>query len=216
MKIVSVNIGKEKTINWQGKTITTGIYKEPVEGPIALGPFQAIGDHINNKKVHGGIDKACYAYGENHYAYWKSLYPNLDWSYGMFGENLTISDFDETDILIGDIYIVGEAIIQASQPRQPCKTFAAWFQSTEVIKQFINYDHPGVYFRVIQKGEVKVGDELTLDLRNENALTIQQIYQLLYSKRDKVDSKMAEHAVYDSNLSKSSKDEIVRHWKIAH
>jgi MOSC domain-containing protein YiiM len=131
----------------------------------------------------------------------------------MFGENLTISDFDESGILIGDVYKVGAAIIQVSQPRQPCNTFAAWFQSTEVIKQFIDYDHPGVYFRVIQKGEVKVGDELMLDLRNEKALSVQQVYQLLYSKKDQVGPAEVEKALFDSNLASSAKKDIQRHWQ---
>ena len=153
MKIVSTNIGKERTIEFRGNSITTGIYKEPVEDGITLDTFAVKGDHINNKKVHGGIDKACYAYGENHYAYWKNLYPGLDWTYGMFGENLTVSQIDEAEIKIGDIYKVGEAIVQVSQPRQPCNKFAAKFQANEVIKQFIDFDHPGVYFRVIQRGK---------------------------------------------------------------
>jgi len=214
MKIVSVNIGTERTIKWKKETYSTGIFKEPVDGPIFLDGRGVIGDHINNLKVHGGIDKACYGYGENHYDYWKGLYPDLSWTYGMFGENLTISNIDESQIMIGDIYKVGEAIIQVSQPRQPCNKFAAKFGATEVIKQFIDYDHPGVYFRVIQSGDVKIDDDLSLDLRNDNALSIQQIYQLLYSKRDKVGQDMAKAAIYDSNLAKSSIDSIRRHWKV--
>lgn len=214
MKITSTNIGTKKTLEWRGKTIETGICKVPHDGPIVLDAFAVQGDHINDKKVHGGIDKACYSYGQQYYDYWKQLYPDLDWHYGMFGENLTISDFDESGILIGDVYKVGAAIIQVSQPRQPCNTFAAWFQSTEVIRQFIDYDHPGVYFRVIQKGEVKVGDELMLDLRNEKALSVQQVYQLLYSKKDQVGRPELEKALFDSNLASSAKKDIQRHWKV--
>lgn len=214
MKIISTNIGSETTIEWKGQSITTGIYKKPVDGPIYLDAFAVRTDYINNKKVHGGIDKACYCYSLDYYDYWKSLYPDLDWTYGMFGENLTISELDESQIMIGDIYKVGEAIVQVSQPRQPCNKFAAKFQSTDLIRQFIDFDHPGVYLRVIQKGNVSTGDELQLDLRNEKALSIQQIYQLLYSKMDLVDKQMAEDALFDSNLSKSAKDEIQRHWKV--
>jgi MOSC domain-containing protein YiiM len=214
MKIISVNIGAERTIQWKKETYKTGIFKEPVAGPIFLDNRGVVGDHINNLKAHGGIDKACYAYGENHYDYWKGLYPDLDWTYGMFGENLTISDVDESEILIGDIYKVGEAILQVSQPRQPCNKFAAKFGSTELIKQFIDYDHPGIYFRVIQSGNVQVGDEFALDLRNKEALSLEKIYQLLYSKKNKVDRNIAEAAIYDSNLAASSIDSIRRHWKV--
>lgn len=214
MKIISTNLGAEKTIQWKNTEYKTGIFKVPVDGPITLNTFAVNGDHINNKKVHGGIDKACYGYGENYYDYWKSMYPDLEWTYGMFGENLTISDLDESEILIGDIYKIGNAIVQVSQPRQPCNKFAAKFGSTDVIKQFIDYDHPGVYFRVIQSGEVKVGDEFKLDLRNKKALTLQQIYQLLYSKKEKVNKEMAKEALFDSNLASSAKEEIKRHWKV--
>ena len=214
MKILSVNIGSERTIQWKKETYTTGIFKEPVEGSIFLDNRGVSGDHINNLKVHGGIDKACYAYGENYYDYWKGLYPNLQWTYGMFGENLTVSDVDETEILIGDIYKIGDAIVQVSQPRQPCNKFAAKFGSTELIRQFIDYEHPGIYFRVIQNGNVQPGDELMLDLRNNDALSLQQIFQLLYAKKEKVNEELAEQAIFDPNLAGSAKDSIRRHWKI--
>ena len=122
--------------------------------------------------------------------------------------------FRHSGLLIGDIYKIGNAIVQVSQPRQPCNKFAAKFGSTELIRQFIDYEHPGIYFRVIQGGNVQVGDELTLDLRNNEALSIQQIYQLLYTKKDKVNKQLAEQAIYDPNLSGSSKDSIRRHWKV--
>lgn len=214
MKVISTNIGSEKTIEWRGTSITTGIYKEPVEGPIYLDFFAVKSDYINNKEVHGGIDKACYCYSEDYYDYWKSLYPDLNWTFGMFGENLTVSGMDEAEIMIGDIYKMGESVVQVSQPRQPCNKFAAKFRATELISQFIDFEHPGVYLRVIQQGYVSVGDDMKLDLRNERALSVRQIYQLLYSKKDVVDKKLAEVALLDANLSKSAKDDIRRHWKV--
>ena len=214
MKIISTNIGSEKTIQWKGQTITTGIFKLPVEEPIFLGSRGVKGDYINNLKVHGGPDKACYGYGENYYTYWKSLYPDLEWTYGMFGENLTISDVDESEIKIGDIYKVGEAIVQVSQPRQPCNKFAAKFGSMDLIKQFIDFEHPGVYFRVIQEGNVRTEDEFHLELRNKNAFSIQEIFQLVYKKEDKGNDEMAREAIFDSNLSESTKKDIQRHWKV--
>jgi len=214
MKIISTNIGQERTFQWNKVTYSSGIFKKPVGGPIYLDNRGVQGDHINNLKVHGGLDKACYGYGENYYEYWKGLYPDLEWTYGMFGENLTLSDVDEAEIMIGDIYKVGEAIVQVSQPRQPCNKFAAKFGSTRLIRQFIDFDHPGVYMRVIQAGNVEVGDELNLDLRNKKALSLQQIYQLVYSKKDKVDAELAKDAIFDSNLASSTVDAIKRHWKV--
>jgi len=214
MKVLSTNIGAERTIVWKNQSYNTGIFKEPVNTPIFLDNRGVRGDHINNLKAHGGLDKACYGYGENHYDYWKGLYPDLDWTFGMFGENLTISDVDESEILIGDIYKLGESIIQVSQPRQPCNKFAIKFGSTDLIKQFIDYDHPGIYLRVIQAGNVQVDDEFKLDLRNDKALSLQKIFQLLYSKTDKVTVENAKEALYDSNLASSSKESIRRHWKV--
>jgi MOSC domain-containing protein YiiM len=214
MKIVSTNIGSKKSFEWKGKTMTSGIFKLPVQNAIFLGSRGVKGDHINNLKVHGGLDKACYGYGENYYKYWKELYPNLDWSFGMMGENLTISDVDESEIKIGDIYKVGEAKVQVSQPRQPCNTFAAKIGSTDVIRQFIDFDHSGIYFRVIQEGIVQKGDEFHLELRNQQALSVQQIFQLIYKKIEVVTKEMAQEALFDSNLSESSKQEIGRHWKV--
>ena len=214
MKIRSTNLGIKKTIDWKGSKLTTGIFKLPVGGPIFLGFRGVQGDHINNLKVHGGLDKACYGYGANYYAYWKALYPDLEWTYGMFGENLTIDDVDESTIKIGDIYKIGTSIVQVSQPRQPCIKFAAKYGSNELINQFIDFEHPGIYFRVIQEGNVQTGDAFKLDLRNEKALSIRQIFQLLYSKKEVVNAAMAEEALFDSNLSSSAKNEIRRHWKV--
>jgi len=214
MKIISSNVGSEKAIDWKGSTLTTGIFKVPVDGPIFLGFRGVHGDHINNLKVHGGLDKACYGYGTNYYPYWKTLYPDLEWPYGMFGENLTIDDLDEETIKIGDIYKIGESIVQVSQPRQPCIKIAAKFGSIELITQFIDFEHPGIYLRVIQEGNVQAGDEFKLDLRIEKALSVRQIFQLLYSKKEVVNERMAEEALFDSNLSSSAKDEIRRHWKV--
>lgn len=214
MKIVSVNLGSKKSITWKGKIMTTGIFKLPVAEPIFLGNHSVKGDHINNLKAHGGLDKACYGYGKNYYAYWKGLYPNLEWTFGMMGENLTISDVDESEIKIGDIYKVGAAVVQVSEPRQPCNTFAAKFGSTEVIKQFIEFEHPGIYFRVIQEGNVQNGDEFHLELRNKQALSLQEVFQLLFKKKKSVNEEMAKVALYDSNLPDSTKRDIERHWKI--
>jgi len=214
MKIRSTNLGTKKTIDWKGSKRTTGIFKLPIDEPIFLGFRGVQGDHINNLKVHGGLDKACYGYGANYYSYWKGLYPDLEWTYGMFGENLSIDDIDEATIKIGDIYKIGDAIVQVSQPRQPCIKFAAKFGSNELITQFIDFEHPGIYFRVIQEGNVQTGDTFKLDLRNEKALSIQQIFQLLYSKKEVVNTAMAKEALFDSNLSSSAKNEIRRHWNV--
>ena len=100
MKVVSVNIGERKKVQWRKKTIETGIFKYPVKRAIFLDVENVKGDSIVNREHHGGIDQAVYLYGEQHYQYFKELFPDQDWQYGMFGENITITNFDETKIHI--------------------------------------------------------------------------------------------------------------------
>jgi len=106
MQIVATNIANPKTITWKGRKEQTGIYKYPVNEPIFLGTKDVTGDHVMDRKYHGGIDRSCYVYAKDHYKFWQEKYPNLEWDYGMFGENITIQGFDEHAISIGAIYDV--------------------------------------------------------------------------------------------------------------
>ncbi|MHB0754794.1 MOSC domain-containing protein [Polaribacter sp. M15] len=159
MKIISTNIGDKKEILWKKKKVTTGIYKYPVQQPIFLDVEEVKGDEISDRKYHGGIDQAVYAYSLKHYKFWKSLYPDLDWNFGMFGENLTLDDIDETKIHVGDTFKVGETILEATLQRSPCFKLGIRFNSMKIVKQFWNTTMCGVYFKVVQTGTVKVGDE---------------------------------------------------------
>lgn len=167
---------------WKGQEVTTGIFKYPVIDGIHLGAEDVDADHVIDRRYHGGIDKACYAYSEDHYAYWELKYPNLDWQPGMFGENLTIRGLDEKEISIGDTYRVGEAIIQVSEPRQPCMKLNVRFNSSTMVKKFNQFGRSGSYFRVIQKGKVKAGDKLELIEKGSPTLTLYDLYQLIFSK----------------------------------
>ena len=102
MQIISTNIAEPTTIEWNGQQIQTGIYKYPVEIPIYMGIEGVENDHVLDRKYHGGADKACYLYSADHYSFWKNKYPNLEWIWGMFGENLTVIGLDESEIRIGD------------------------------------------------------------------------------------------------------------------
>lgn len=182
MKITSTNIAKLATIIWNGKEVTTGIYKTPIKKPIYLGKEAVKGDVVSDRKVHGGVFKACYLFSENHYKYWKALYPSLEWNYGMLGENLTVKNLDETKICIGNIYKVGDALIQITQPREPCFKFGVKFGTQLVLKQFINYGLPGTYVRVLEEGFVTNGDTFKLIEQAKNSLTTAQLFNLLYAK----------------------------------
>lgn len=182
MRIVSTNIAKPRQILINGKNTTTGIFKEPTTDPIYLGKEIVKNDEVSNRKHHGGEFKACYLFSANHYPHWKNLYPKLDWNYGMLGENLTIEGLDDTKILIGDIYKVGGALIEITQPREPCSTFGAKMGSMAILKQFIDHARPGTYVRVLEEGLVKTGDTLELVKRLDNSVSTTQFFNLLFDK----------------------------------
>lgn len=182
MKIKSTNIAEPITIIWNGKKEITGIYKTPTKSPIFLGKHDVKGDEVTDRKHHGGEFKACYLFSEDHYNYWRNLYPNLDWNWGMFGENLTVNGLDETKINIGDIYKVGKALIQITQPREPCYKLGIKFGNQKAVKQFIEHGFPGTYARILNEGFVKTGDLFKLVKKAENSISITQFYNLLFSK----------------------------------
>lgn len=159
MKIIATNIGERREILWKKKKVNTGIFKFPVDEPIFLDKEEVKGDEISDRKYHGGINQAVYGYSLKHYEYWKNLYPNLDWSFGMFGENLTIDDLEETEIHVGDTFKVGETILEATLQRDPCFKLGIRFNDMKIVKQLWNTTKCGVYFKVIQTGFVKLGDE---------------------------------------------------------
>lgn len=182
MQIISTNIAKPTTIIFAGEEIITGIYKSPTNQPIYLGKEVVQGDEVSDRENHGGEFKACYLFSENHYAYWKNLYQNLDWNWGMFGENLTVSNLDETKIYIGDIYKLGTALVQITQPREPCYKFGVKFGTQRVLKQFVKHGRPGTYVRILEAGFVKTGDHFELIEKAKNSLTTAQLYKLLFSE----------------------------------
>jgi len=208
MQVTSTNLSTPTTITWNGKTEQTGIYKTPSPTPIYLGKTDVRHDAVMDRKYHGGEFKACYLFSENQYEYWKNLYPNLDWNWGMFGENLTVNGLYENQIYVGDIYKVGEALVQITQPREPCYKLGLKFGSQRVLKQFINHGFPGTYIRVLEEGLVKAGDRFKLIERPKASLTTAELFMLLFSKEKK-----QEHlkiALNQQALPKAKRQELLR------
>jgi MOSC domain-containing protein YiiM len=177
MKVLSVNIGERKKVIWREKEIETGIYKFPVDAPIFLGQEIVKGDTIVDTKHHGGIEQAVYGYSEKHYGYFKKLHPDLDWNYGMFGENITFSELNEEEILIGSTYQLGECKLEVTKPRQPCYKLGIRFNNPIIIKQFWETTMSGIYFKILETGFVKKGDELILIEESKETFTIAQLYE---------------------------------------
>jgi MOSC domain-containing protein YiiM len=182
MQIISTNLGKPTEVSWNDTLITTGIYKSPVNTPLLLEAESVSGDTIGDRKVHGGIYKACYLFSAEQYPYWKEKYPHLDWNWGMFGENLTVKGLDESQIRVGSIYRLGTALVQITQPREPCFKLGLKFGTQKILKQFIDHGWPGTYVRILEVGKVNSGDTMELVEESSNPLTTQQFYRLLYAK----------------------------------
>lgn len=205
MRVVSTNIGEPVTISWRGKEVKTGIYKYPVEKPIFLGKEDVENDHVVDRRVHGGVDKACYLYGVENYSYWKEKYPQLDWDFGMFGENLTIEGFSENQVKIGSIYKLGTARVQISRPRQPCYKLGVRFEDPTIIKQFIDSKLSGVYVRVLEPGSVSTNDTMILEKEHVNGITIKELNTLLFHFDEKLHTDLLEKAIQDTLVSDDDK-----------
>jgi MOSC domain-containing protein YiiM len=176
MKVISLNIGEKTTINWRGRSFETGIFKFPVERSLYLGEEDVANDNVIDRRVHGGINQAVYGYSIEHYSYFKELYPNLNWQYGMFGENLTFSELNEEKINVGDIFQLGETTIEASKPRRPCFKLGIRFKDQSVIKQFMETTKSGIYFKVLKTGFVKLNDRLILIEKSKDIRSIASVF----------------------------------------
>jgi MOSC domain-containing protein YiiM len=193
MRLVSLNVGLPREVVWKGRTVTTGIFKEPVVGSVRLGPLNLEGDRQADLSVHGGPHKAVYAYPSEHYDYWRAKISDLELPWGMFGENFTTSGLWETSTSIGDQLRIGSAVVMVTQPRMPCYKLAVKFGRDDIIQQFLDAGRPGFYFAVLQEGEVKAGDTFEWVHRDPLQVTVADVTRLYL--RDKNDSSMLRRAL---------------------
>lgn len=184
MKVISVNVGLPREVIWKGKTVLTGIFKEPVEGRIRLRSLNLDGDQQADLTAHGGANKAVYAYPVEHYAYWRGELPEMELPWGMFGENLTIEELSEDAVNIGDRFRVGTAEVMVTQPRMPCYKLGIKFGRADMVKRFLASRLTGIYFSVVQEGEVGAGDTLELISQDENNITVADITRLYVRETD--------------------------------
>ena len=188
MKLLSLNVGLPREALWHGHTVTTGIFKSPVEGRIKLRRLNLDGDAQADLEVHGGKDKAVYCYPAQHYEFWERELPGRDLPFGMFGENFTLDGLLEDSIHLGDRFAVGSAEVTVTQPRMPCYKLGLKFQSDDMVKRFLASGRTGFYVAVLQEGEVSAGDEMNLISREESAVPVSEITRLYTTKRyDKKD-----------------------------
>ncbi|QBA63583.1 MOSC domain-containing protein [Muriicola soli] len=211
MKVIATNIGKPVTILWQQREEQTGIFKYPIEGSIRLEPTQVKNDTVSDRKHHGGLYKACYLFSAEHYTYWRDLYPNLSWDWGMFGENITLDHMSESKLTIGSIYQLGTALVKITIPREPCYKLGIRFKDQKIIEQFVAHGHPGTYVSVLKEGEVKRGDSFTLLEEANDSLSIETLYRLLFAKEPMPDQ--LEAAINCEYLPERTQKKLLRRQK---
>jgi MOSC domain-containing protein YiiM len=183
MKLVSLNVGLPRDVLWHGRTVTTGIYKEPVKGRVRLRTLNLDGDRQADLTVHGGQHKAVYCYPIAHYDYWKKELPGRDLPLAIFGENFTIDGLLENSVHLGDQFLVGSAEVVVTQPRLPCYKLGVRFNSDDMVKRFLASGRSGFYLAVTREGEVGAGDEIKPIARDPNAVPVSEITRLYIAKR---------------------------------
>jgi MOSC domain-containing protein YiiM len=188
MKIVSVNVGRPRLVLWEGRTVSTGIYKTPADSPVMLRTLNLDGDRQADLTVHGGPTKAAYVYPAEHYDYWRGELPGTELPWGMFGENFTTLGLDESTVNIGDRFRLGPAEVMVTEPRMPCHKLGIKFGRTDIIKRFLMSGRTGFYLSVRREGEVGAGDGIELISRDGNNVTVADITRLYVRDKDDVDT----------------------------
>ncbi len=183
MKLISVNSGMSREVEWHGRSVTTGIYKEPVEGRVAVRKLNLDGDRQADLSAHGGVNKAVYCYPIEHYSYWKRELPGRDLPMAIFGENFTTEGLLEAAVHLGDQFAIGSAGFIVTQPRLPCYKLGIRFQADDMVKRFLASARTGFYLAVTREGEVGAGDEIQVLDRDANAVPVSEITRLYIAKR---------------------------------
>lgn len=207
MRLVSVNTGIPREVTWHGTSVTTGIFKQPVNGRVALGKLNLDRDRQADLSVHGGEYKAVYCYPVAHYNYWKGELPGRDLPVGIFGENFTVDGLLEDSVHIGDRFSVGTAEVVVTQPRLPCYKLGIRFDLDDMVKRFFEARRTGFYLAVTREGEVAAGDEINIVSRDPDAVPVSQITRLYAEKRyDENDVASVRRALHVPALPKSWKE----------
>jgi MOSC domain-containing protein YiiM len=203
MRILSMNVGLPREVSWQGKVVTTGIFKKPVSAPVMLRTLNLDGDQQADLTVHGGVNKAVYVYPSEHYRSWGAELPGVDLPWGMFGENFTTEGLLEEAVYIGDRFRVGETEVMATEPRMPCYKLGIKFGRADIIKWFLASRRTGFYFAVVREGMVGVGDAIELIGREQQEVSVADITRLYAFERN--DAKALRRAIEVEALPESWK-----------
>ena len=204
MKLISLNVARPQLAVYRDTTISTGIFKKPVSGPISLRTLNLDGDRQADLAVHGGPYKAVYGYPSEHYDFWRQELLGASLPWGMFGENFTTEGLSEVDLHIGDRLQIGTAVIMARQPRIPCYKLAVKFQRTDILARFLRSGRSGFYFSVEQEGTVAAGDSFEFLSREPQAISIAEMNRLF--AEDKYNASLLEKAIATPVLPEDWRD----------
>ncbi len=184
MRVVSVNVGRPRQVPWRGRMVETGIFKEPVDGRVAVTRLGLAGDEQADLRVHGGPDKAVYAYPAEHYPRWEAEL-GRELPFGSFGENLTVEGLPaEDELAIGDRYRAGSALLAVTQPRLPCFKLGIRLGDQGMLKRFLRSGRTGCYLRVLEEGEVAAGAPLELVARDPAGVPVSELTRVYAGARD--------------------------------
>jgi MOSC domain-containing protein YiiM len=178
MTLISINVGLPREIIHGGREVTTGIFKTPVAGPVWLGRLNLVGDGQADLRVHGGADKAVYVYPFEHYGFWAGELGRHDFSHGQFGENFTTEGLLEDEVSIGDVFRMGVARVQVTQPRSPCYKLGIRMGDENFPARFAAANRTGFYLRVLEEGMVKAGDAIDRIERAAGSMTVRDVFRL--------------------------------------
>ncbi len=198
MHLVSLNVARPRLVVYKGTSINTGIFKQPLSGPVQLRTLNLDGDRQADLSVHGGPYKAVYGYPSEHYPFWRQELPGVDLPWGSFGENFTTSGLAEEELHVGDRFQIGAAIVMVRQPRTPCYKLAAKFQRDDMLQRFLLSGRSGFYFSVEQEGSVAVEDAFQLLTRNQDGITISEMNRLFV--REKYNQDLIRKAIHTTEL----------------
>ncbi|MBN9387963.1 MAG: MOSC domain-containing protein [Chloroflexi bacterium] len=203
-KVLSVNVGLPRSVEWKRRLVYTGIFKEPVKERIRVDKLNFKGDAQADLSVHGGPDKAIYVYPAEYYDYWRSEFPEMTLDWGMFGENLTVTGLRDDEVNIGDRFQIGSTKLVVTQPRLPCYKLAVKFGRDDILRRFLKRQYTGFYLRVLQEGEIGAGDKIISLSKDEHEVKVTDIVSLYTSR--KPDLALMKRAIEVEALPASWKD----------
>ena len=184
MKILSVNVGLPRELTWNGHVVRTSIWKRPVHQRVRVIGANVEGDEQSDLTVHGGPNKAVYAYPHEHYAFWQREFPLMELGMGAFGENLTTEGLLERDARVGDVFRIGTAELEVKQPRLPCYKLGIRFDRADMVKRFMQAGRSGIYFSVVREGELASGDRIERVRRADHDVTVGDLASLFTDNRE--------------------------------